>query len=1022
MKLTDLFIRRPVLASVVSLLILVLGLRALGTLQVLQYPQTQNAVVTINTVYYGADPDVVGGFITTPLENAIAQANGIDYMSSVSTSGNSTITVYLRLNYDADKALTEINTKISSVLSQLPNGTQQPTLTVRVGQTIDAMYIGFNSEVLAPNQITDYLVRVVQPKLQAVPGVQTAEILGQKNFALRAWLDPAKLAAYGLTAADVSQALAANNYISGLGNTKGQMVQVDLQASTDLHTLDEFRNLILKQSGGAIVRLKDVANVALGADDYETAVGFDGQRAVYIGVQVTPTANLLDVISGIRAIFPGIQAQLPHGLNGQIVYDSTAFVSSAIHEVVRTLVMAVLIVTGVVFVFLGSPRSVVIPVIAIPLSLIGTFTFMLAMGFSVNLLTLLALVLAIGLVVDDAIIVVENVNRHLEDGMKPIPAAIQAARELSGPIIAMTVVLVAVYVPIGFQGGLTGALFTEFAFTLVGAITVSAIIALTLSPMMTSRLLRSSQELPRWESGIVNFIDRRFHAIHRRYERWLHGSLNYLPVTAVFALIILGSIYFLYSSATSELAPQEDQGVVITSATTAADSTLQQRQLYDVQAYDIFSSFPETEHVFQLDIPGQDIAGAVLKPWDKRTRTTAVLQPLMQQAMGKIAGAQIVAFQPPPLPGSQGLPIQFIIGTTDPFSRLNDVAQQFLKDARASGLFIYLDTDLKIDKPQSVVEIDRSKASLLGLKMSDVGGALSSMLGGGYVNYFGLDGRSYKVIPQVQQQFRFNTDQLLNYYIRTASGASVPLSTVAKITTHTAPEAIDHFQQINDAMIQGVPAPGVTLGTAVQFLQELAAKELPPGYSVDYGGLSRQYVQESGGFVVTFAFALIIIYLSLAALFESFRDPLIILVSVPMSIAGALFFVGMGIGGASLNIYTEVGLVTLMGLISKHGILIVEFANNLQREGHSRREAIELAAGIRLRPILMTTAAMVLGVVPLIVATGAGAASRFNMGLVIASGLAIGTLFTLFVVPAVYMLIAADHHAKQRVEQPVTVG
>ncbi len=1022
MKLTDLFIRRPVLASVVSLLILVLGLRALGTLQVLQYPQTQNAVVTINTVYYGADPDVVGGFITTPLENAIAQANGIDYMSSVSTSGNSTITVYLRLNYDADKALTEINTKISSVLSQLPTGTQQPTLTVRVGQTIDAMYIGFNSKVLAPNQITDYLVRVVQPKLQAVPGVQTAEILGQKNFALRAWLDPAKLAAYGLTAADVSQALAANNYISGLGNTKGQMVQVDLQASTDLHSLDDFRSLILKQSGGAIVRLKDVANVELGADDYETAVGFDGQRAVYIGVQVTPTANLLDVIGGIRRIFPGIQAQLPHGLNGQIVYDSTAFVSSAIHEVVRTLVMAVLIVTAVVFVFLGSPRSVVIPVIAIPLSLIGTFTFMLAMGFSINLLTLLALVLAIGLVVDDAIIVVENVNRHLEDGMKPIPAAIQAARELSGPIIAMTVVLVAVYVPIGFQGGLTGALFTEFAFTLVGAITVSAIIALTLSPMMTSRMLRPSQELPRWENGIVNFIDRRFHAIHRRYERWLHGSLNYLPVTAVFALIILGSIYFLYGSATSELAPQEDQGVVITSATTASNSTLQQRQLYDEQAYNIFASIPETEHVFQLDMPGQDIAGAVLKPWDQRTRTTAALQPLMQQAMAKIAGAQIVAFQPPPLPGSQGLPIQFIIGTTDPFSRLNDVAQQFLKDARASGLFIFLDTDLKIDKPQSVVEIDRSKASLLGLKMSDVGGGLSSMLGGGYVNYFGLDGRSYKVIPQVQQQYRFNTDQLLNYYIRTASGASVPLSTVAKITTHTAPEAIDHFQQINDAMIQGVPAPGVALGTAVQFLQKLAARELPPGYSVDYGGLSRQYVQESGGFVVTFAFALIIIYLSLAALFESFRDPLIILVSVPMSIAGALFFVGMGIGGASLNIYTEVGLVTLMGLISKHGILIVEFANNLQREGHSRREAIELAAGIRLRPILMTTAAMVLGVVPLIVAAGAGAASRFSMGLVIASGLAIGTLFTLFVVPAVYMLIAADHHAKQRVEEPVTVG
>jgi multidrug efflux pump len=1022
MNFTDIFIRRPVLATVVSLLILVLGLRALGTLQVLQYPQTQNAIVTINTVYYGADPNVVAGFITTPLENAIAQANGIDYMTSTSTSGVSTILVYLRLNYDADKALTEINTKISSVLSQLPTGTQQPTLTVRVGQTIDAMYIGFNSKVLAPNQITDYIVRVVQPKLQAVPGVQTAEILGGKNFALRAWLDPAKLAAYGLTAADVYQALSGNNYISGLGNTKGQMVQFDLSASTDLHSLEEFRNLVLKQSNGAIVRLKDVANVTLGFDDYETEVGFDGQQAVYVGIQVAPSANLLNVIRGVHAIFPGIQAQLPEGLNGQIVYDSTEFVSSAIYEVVRTLVMAVLIVTLVVFVFLGSPRSVLIPVIAIPLSLIGTFTIMLLAGFSINLLTLLALVLAIGLVVDDAIIVVENVNRHLEEGMKPIPAAMRAAHELAGPIIAMTVVLIAVYIPIGFQGGLTGALFTEFAFTLVGAITVSAIIALTLSPMMTSRLLRPAASSPRWEAGLINFIDRRFAAIHRRYERWLHGSLSYLPVTTVFALIILGSIYFLYNGATSELAPQEDQGVVITSATTAADSTLQQRQLYDKQVYDVFASFPESDHVFQLDMPGQNIAGAVLKPWDKRDRTTGVLQPMMQQKMAQIAGAQVVAFQPPPLPGSQGLPIQFIIGTTDPFPQLNTVAQKFLQDARASGLFIFLDTDLKLDKPQTVVQIDRSKAALLGLKMSDVGGALTAMLGGGYVNYFGLDERSYKVIPQVQQRDRLNPSQLMNYYIRTASGASVPLSTIATLSTRTAPESLNHFQQINGATIQGVAAPGVAIGTAVQYLQELAARELPPGYSIDYGGLSRQYVQESGGFVVTFGFALIIIYLSLAALFESFRDPLIILVSVPMSIAGALFFVGLGLGGASLNIYTEVGLVTLMGLISKHGILIVEFANNLQKEGHTRREAIEMAAGIRLRPILMTTAAMVLGVVPLIVATGAGAASRFSMGLVIATGLSVGTLFTLFVVPAVYMLIAEDHHARERVGEPVRVG
>ncbi|MGZ5904549.1 MAG: efflux RND transporter permease subunit [Reyranella sp.] len=1018
MKFTDLFIRRPVLAAVISLLILVVGLRAISALPVLQYPRTENAVVTVTTTYYGADPDVIAGFISTPLEQAIAQANGIDYMTSSSQSGVSTITVYLRLNYDSSKALTEINTKVNSVLNRLPSGTQQPVLTVKIGQTIDAMYIGFNSTELAPNQITDYLVRVVQPKLQSVEGVQTAELLGAKNFALRAWLDPQKLAAYGLTAADVSLALTANDYIAGLGTTKGQMVQVTLKASTALHSLEEFRNLVLKQEGGAIVRLSDVANVTLGSDDYESEVSFDGQKAVYIGIQVAPAANLLDVIKGVRDAFPGIQAQLPQGLNGKIIYDSTEFVNSAIEEVIRTLVEALVIVTLVVFAFLGSPRSVLIPVIAIPLSLIGTFAMMAAFGFSINLLTLLALVLAIGLVVDDAIIVVENVNRHLEEGQKPFPAAIQAARELGGPIIAMTVVLIAVYVPIGFQSGLTGALFTEFAFTLVGAVTISAIVALTLSPMMCSRLLKPHVEGDRgWEARLIRGIDRVFDRVRRSYSRRLKGSLDYLPVTATFAALVLGSIYFLYTATKSELAPQEDQGVIITFATSAPNSTIDQRQIYARDVYRIGASHKETDHVFQLDVPGQSIAGFVLKPWDQCALNSNQLQPIVQGELGGIAGAQIVAFQPPPLPGSNGLPIQFVISTTGPFEPLNDVAQKFLQEALATGRFIFLNTDLKIDSPQATVVIDRDKASHLGLKMSDIGGALGSMLGGGYVNYFALDGRSYKVIPQVQQSSRLNTDQLLDYHIRAADGSSVPLSTVATIVTKAIPQSLNHFQQLNSATIQGVAFPGVSQAEALETLKDLAARTLPQGYSVDYGGASRQYVQETGGFVVTFGFALIIIYLSLAALFESFRDPLIILFSVPMSIAGALVFLmalsTVGMLGATLNIYTQVGLVTLMGLISKHGILIVEVANELQAAGKSRREAIEEAAAIRLRPILMTTAAMVLGVVPLIAATGAGALSRFSMGLVIASGLAVGTLFTLFVVPAVYVMLAADHSKKQ---------
>ncbi|WP_413439321.1 efflux RND transporter permease subunit [Sulfuriferula sp. GW1] len=1014
-KFTDLFVERPVLASVISLVILVLGLRSMGSLPVLQFPYTQNAVVTVTTAYPGADANLVASFITTPLENAVAQANGIDYMTSSSIQGVSTITANLRLNYDPDKALTEINTKVNAVLNQMPPQAQKPVMSVAIGQTIDAMYIGFYSDVLKPNQVTDYLVRSVQPKLQAIDGVQNAELLGAKNFALRAWLDPHKLAAVGLTAADVYSALAANNFLSSSGQSKGEMVQINLNASTALHSVEAFKQMIIKQQGSSIVRLSDVANVTLGADDYESSVSFDGRKAVYIGIQVAPGANLLDVVARVRKVMPEVQAQLPKGLNSNIVYDSTKFVNSSISEVVKTLAEAILIVMVVVFIFLGSLRSVLIPIIAIPLSLIGTFTVMLALGYSINLLTLLALVLAIGLVVDDAIIVVENVSRHLEEGLSPYDSAIKAARELANPIIAMTIVLIAVYVPIGFMSGLTGALFTEFAFTLVGAVTMSAIIALTLSPMMCSRMLRApKREGGNWQDHLVVWLDKQFERLHVRYQKRLHGVLNYVAVIAVFAVIVLGGIYFLYTTSMSELAPQEDQGILIAASFNAPDATLKQRELYGSQVREAFAKFPETDHIFQLNSPTQVISGMVLKPWDERTRTSTQIQPLVQKDLGQIAGTQNAIFQPPPLPGARGLPIQFVITTTQPFSQLFDVSQQFLQAAQKTGEFIFLQSDLRIDLPQTTVVIDRNMAAQLGLNMQEIGSALSAMLGGGYVNYFELSGRAYKVIPQVTQRFRLNADQLKQYYLRTASGQMVPLSTVAHLETTTQPETINHFQQQNMATIQGVAFPTISQGQALQRLKTLAQQTLPAGYSFDYSGPSRQFVQESGGLVLTFFFAIVIIFLALAAQFESFRDPIIILVSVPMSIAGALIFINLGIGHATLNIYTEVGLVTLIGLISKHGILIVEFANNLQRMGASKREAIEKAASLRLRPILMTTAAMVLGVVPLIVASGAGAVSRFNMGLVIASGLSIGTLFTLFVVPGIYMLLAADHSHEAR--------
>lgn len=1010
MQFTDLFIKRPVLATVISLTILVLGLRSMTSLPIRQYPFTQNAIVTVSTAYTGANPDVIAGFLTTPLENSIAQAGGIDYMTSSSTQGTSTINANLLLNYDPLKAVSDITTKVSAVRNQLPAASQQPVISVAVGETIDAMYIGFYSDQLPLNKITDYLIRVVQPKLQAVQGVQLAEILGGQTFALRAWLDPVKLAGYGISPTEVANALAKNDFVSAVGRTDGQMFIRNLTTDTGLTNVDDFRKMVIKQKNGAIIRLGDIAKVNLGAQNYDSAVSFDGRTAVYVGIKVAPAANLLTVINDIRAVYPSINEQLPRGLKSNIVYDSSQFVSSSIHEVIRTLLEAFIIVTLVIYIFLGSLHSVTIPIIAIPLSLIGTFFIMLALGYSINLLTLLALVLAIGLVVDDAIVVVENAQRHMEEGKTKLQAALLGARELVGPIIATTVVLIAVYVPIGFMGGLTGTLFTEFAFTLAGAVTISAIIALTLSPMMCSKLLEAPNEEHKFK--FIAYADRMFGKLQRGYEKALHDALNHLAVVAVFAVIILTSNYFLFVSSESELAPQEDQGIIIAQALAPANAALAQTQLYANQVSKIYMGYPETDHIFQVDGAGGlniSIIGMVLKPWDQRKRTTNQLQPLVQNQLNGIAGAKTAAFQLPSLPGGgSGLPIQFVITTTETFDRLNTVLNNVMEKARASGIFAYIDPDLKIDQTQTSILLDRDKASVLGLNMQDIGNVLGYSLSQGYINYFDYAGRSYQVIPQMLRDDRLNTHQTLNYYISTSSGSSVPISTIASLKNEIVPESLNHFQQLNSATISAIALPGVTMGTALDTLAQIAKQVMPPGYYVDYASQSRQYIHEGAALIATFFFALIIIFLSLAALFESFRDPLIVLISVPMSICGAMIFISLGVGGATLNIYSEVGLVTLIGLISKNGILIVQFANDLQLTGKNKLESVQMAASIRLRPILMTSIATVLGVVPLIIASGAGAESRYNIGLVIATGISIGTLFTLFVVPAMYMLLAED--------------
>src|SRR5690348_2949113 len=759
MKFTDLFIKRPVLAATVSLLILVLGLRAVTSLPIRQYPKTESATITVQTVYFGADAQTMAGFITQPLEQAISQAQGIDYLSSSSTPGVSLITATLRLNYDGNKALTEISALVNSVKNQLPQAAQQPVITLQTGEQVASMYLGFYSNSVPSNKITDYLTRVVQPQLNAVDGVQSAQILGGRTFAMRAWLDPVKMAAHGVTATDVNNALAANNFLSAIGNTKGQMVSVALTAATDLHTEDEFRNLVVKANGNDIVRLKDVARVTLGAENYDFNVAFDGQRSVFIGIKAAPEANVLDVISGVRKVFPTIQSQMPAGMTARIVFDGTDYIRTSIHEVVQTLVETLLIVAVVIFLFLGTLRSLLIPLVAMPLSLIGAFLVMLVLGYSINLLTLLALVLAIGLVVDDAIIVVENVDRHMKEGQPPLQAAILAARELAGPILAMAAVLVAVYIPVGFQGGLTGALFTEFAFTLAGAVVISAIIALTLSPMMCSRSLRASDH----EKPFVKRIDRVADAVRNRYRRTLHSSLDTWLVAVVFgALILLGNVY-LFKTSSSELAPQEDQGIVLTNTQGPPNATIDQMALYSKQVYDIAKSLPEYTHIFQVD-GGQGVnsgfAGIMLKPWGDRDRSATQIQQAVQQKLGNIAGARVAVFQFPSLPGAFGLPVQFVIKTTEPFQNLNEVAQQVLAKAQASGMFFYVASDLKLDQPQATVTLDRDKVSARGLTQRDVGAALSAALGGNYVNYFSISGRAYRVISQVAQVDRLNPDQL----------------------------------------------------------------------------------------------------------------------------------------------------------------------------------------------------------------------------------------------------------------------
>ena len=1011
MRFTDIFIRRPILAIVVSLLILLVGGASLFLLNTREYPNMQSATIQVTTAYPGATQEVMQGFVTTPISQAIATANGIEYLTSSSSQGLSTVSAKLVLNADADRAMTEVLARVQQVKNRLPPGATDPVINKITDGVAAVQYITFQNPKMTAAQLTDFAQRVAEPLFTSVAGVGSVEYGGHQVLAMRIWLDPDKLTARGISAGEVAEALRANNVQSAPGQLKTDRTAINITASTDLRGVDDFRNMVIKTTGNAIVRLSDVASVEIGGQNYDSSATSSGKPAVFMAISPTPDGNPLEIVAAVNKLLPGIERVAPPGTKVFNQFDTAHFVNASIDEVTRTLVEAIVIVVIVIFLFLGTLRAVVIPVVTIPLSLVGTAALMLAFGFSLNLLTLLAMVLAIGLVVDDAIVVVENIHRHIEEGLRPIEAALIGAREIVSPVIAMTITLAAVYTPIGLMGGLTGALFREFAFTLAGAVIVSGVVALTLSPMMSSFLLNDKLS----EGKLSRRIEHNMHRLTEAYDRLLGKALVMRTAVLIAGVAVLLGIIVLFSGAQRELAPEEDQGVIFTQLKAPQYANVDYTARYASEMTDIFLGQKEFRSSWFGSGPGpQGFGGIILKDWDDRDRSASEIQAELNQKGGGLTGVFAAVFQPPSLPaGSGGLPVQMVVRSASGFGDIYRELEQIKAAAWGSGLFAFVDSDLAFDSPEARIVIDRAKAGELGVTMDAISGTLATLVGENYVNRFNYYDRSYDVIAQVPAERRLTPESLGRFYVKARSGELLPLSTVTRVEMHPQANRLPQYNQMNAATLSAVLAPGATMGQAVEFLQ---SQQLPAGFEVDWLSDSRQYVYEGNALTISFGFALIVIFLVLAAQFESFRDPLVILVTVPLAVCGAL--IPLYLGFTTLNIYTQIGLVTLIGLISKHGILMVSFANDMQHdEGLGRTAAIRKAASVRMRPVLMTTAAMVAGLVPLLFASGAGAASRFAIGIVVVMGMLIGTLFTLFVLPVVYSFIARDHSAARDSER-----
>ncbi len=999
MKFTDIFIQRPVLAIVIAAVMLLVGIQAGTQLSLREYPEVEKSQIFVQAIYPGASARTVQGFVTTPLQRRIAAAKGVDYVTSESNPGLARINVYVRLGENSTDVLTEVITKINEARFELPREVEDPVVSNRTGGD-GMMYLALISDQMSVQQTADYAIRTIQPVLSTVEGVGEARMLSSGVFALRIWLNPAKMAAYGVTAKDVNDAVRRENYISAAGTTRGELVRASVDAETDVQDPEKFAEIVVRQEGDKRVRLGDVAEVELASDTYESAAYSSGKETVFIAITEAPGANPLEVAARVKSKVKEIETQLPADMTIFMDSDLSISISEGLEEVGKTLIEASIIVVLVILLFLGSMRVVAIPIVAIPLSLITVLFLVWLMSFSINLLTLLAMVIAIGLVVDDAIVVVENVHRHIEEGKQPREAALIGAREVALPVIAMTLTLVAVYLPIGFLGGLTGVLFSEFALTLAGAVVISGFIALVLSPMMCAYLLVDHDH----QGKIANWLDQKFDLLHHQYERVLGMCLNNRGAVVLFAVVIFCSLPVFYQLAQKELAPDEDSGSIFAMATPPDYSSLEYTTYFLDQMVDAWRTVPEVSHSWQVNDPTRVFGGLELVPWSERERSLEEIRQEIQAKYDKISGLEVFTFAAGGLPGADsGLPLQFVISSNADYKELDRVSEEVLQKARQSGIFAFVTKDLRYSRPEITVSIDRELAARLGISMEDIGQTLQIMLGEAETNRFSMEGRSYKVIPQADRGFRLTKEWLERYYVRTTGESLVPLSTVVTLGQKVEPNSLKQFQQLNSTTIQGFVLPPNTLGGSLEFLEQALYEVAPTGFRVGYQGASRRFIQESQGFLLLFATSLVFIYLVLAAQFNSFRDPLIVLISVPLSVFGAI--VPLALGLATLNIYTQVGLLTLIGLISKHGILIVDFANRLVLEGYDRKSAVLKAAALRLRPILMTTVATVLGVLPLVLAFGAGANSRFAIGLMIAAGMSVGTLFTLFVLPTFYLVL-----------------